>query len=385
MSSSRNNSGSRRGRQSCGEARTTTDGGTTREGQYLWKDKNCEVMLELVITELKAVEKSSWDPEINRKIGYLSKLWNIHGQLVKRTGVAVDPSSGQIDMMETWWSDRIAQVQPALDVDGITMVDQMQETQTAEQIVDLTSDQGCNRSIRSMSSSRRLRFLEIFYYISFDFKNLVLVFTDILVKPMNKDWGNGWKMIRGQIYHNEVSCRTLIRMSSEAFIRLCEVLQTKYGLQESNNIKVDESVAIFLILCGQTKFHYVLGAVVQLAVDYLRPRTTREFEAISNSLHGDKRYSPYFNGFVGALDGTHVPVMVTPGRDALRFVNRKGTASLNVLGIYIDFKEFDVGRDTTHSHSNVNNHSDDETYMKIVRDHIAEQIWTDKRHASRRL
>ena len=54
------------------------------------------------------VEKSFWDPEINSKIGYLPKLWNIHGQLVKRTGVAVDPSSGQIDMMETWWSDRIA-------------------------------------------------------------------------------------------------------------------------------------------------------------------------------------------------------------------------------------------------------------------------------------
>ena len=34
MSSSRNTSGSqRRGRQSSGEARTTTDGGTTREGQ----------------------------------------------------------------------------------------------------------------------------------------------------------------------------------------------------------------------------------------------------------------------------------------------------------------------------------------------------------------
>ncbi|CAF2062558.1 BnaC06g27320D [Brassica napus] len=158
MSSSRNTSGSRRGsrrgRQSCGEARTTTDGGTTREGQYLWKDKNCEVMLELVITELKA--------EINSKIGYLPKLWNIHGQLVKRTGVAVDPSSGQIDMIETWWSDRIAQVQPTLDVDGITMVDQMQETQTAEQIVDLTSDQGCNRSIRSMSSRRLPRRKTIF-------------------------------------------------------------------------------------------------------------------------------------------------------------------------------------------------------------------------------
>ncbi|KAG2249755.1 hypothetical protein Bca52824_089383 [Brassica carinata] len=586
MSSSRNTSGSqRRGRQSSGEARTTTDGGTTREGQYLWKDKNCEVMLELVIAELKADdyrsrmpdligEKISWDPEITSKIGYLRKLWNIHSQLVKRTGVAVDPSSGQIDMVETWWSDRIAQVQPTLDVDGITMVDQLQETQTAEPIVDLTSDQGCNRSIQSMSSRRlarrktsfetqvesgfqrvvdtRQEFLEelrsrkiqkitygdatsvleklpieqlgVFWwaankllkndadireafvkleneeikikymesllgidrhgspcnqvdllttsqnhfqsvrtggstaigantgggYMSFlgvhstaleeprreptsfelrilelrsrgiqnlnedELMELMLLEeeeflqrymhpileyykTNFFKQPMNKDWGNGWKLIRGQIYHNEVSCRTLIRM-------------------KSNNIKVDESVAIFLILCGQNdtqrdiglrfghaqeticrKFHYVLGAVVQLAVDYLRPRTTREFEAISNSLHGDKRYSPYFNGFVGALDGTHVPVMVTPGRDALRFVNRKGTASLNVLGIYIDFEEFDVGGDTTHSHSNVNNHSDDESdeqvnqntsagvYMKIVRDHIAEQIWTDKRHASRRL
>ncbi|CAN6933773.1 unnamed protein product [Brassica oleracea] len=74
---------------------------------------------------------------------------------------------------------------------------------------------------------------------------------------MNNVWGNGWKIIREQIYSNEISCRTLIRMSSEAFIRLCEVLEKKYGLQESLNIKVkardiiDESVAIFLVLCGQ--------------------------------------------------------------------------------------------------------------------------------------
>ncbi|CAH8283854.1 unnamed protein product [Eruca vesicaria subsp. sativa] len=123
--------------------------------------------------------------QITRKISYLRKLWNIHGQLVKRTGVVVDPSSGQTDMMQTWWSDRIVkplpfkdlldqvfsehdvdqdelylphmhgvqlqQVQPVSDVDGITM-SQMQETQTGETIVDLTNDQGCNRSIRSMSS-----------------------------------------------------------------------------------------------------------------------------------------------------------------------------------------------------------------------------------------
>ncbi|XP_024013274.1 uncharacterized protein LOC112087569 isoform X1 [Eutrema salsugineum] len=128
MSSSRNNSGTRRGgRQPNDEARTT------REGQYAWKDKNCQVMLELVIEELKADDyrsrmpdvaarrrienkyfelmgdKISWDPEINNKTGYLRKLWVINGQLINRTGVAVNPSTGQIDMTKMWWTDRIAE------------------------------------------------------------------------------------------------------------------------------------------------------------------------------------------------------------------------------------------------------------------------------------
>ncbi|KAH0897691.1 hypothetical protein HID58_047259 [Brassica napus] len=83
-------------------------------------------MLELVIAELRAGdyhsrmpdaaakkrienkyfelvgEKICWDPEITNKIGYLRKLWSINGQLIKRTGVAVDQSTGQIDMMQTW-------------------------------------------------------------------------------------------------------------------------------------------------------------------------------------------------------------------------------------------------------------------------------------------
>ncbi|CAN7030893.1 unnamed protein product [Brassica rapa subsp. trilocularis] len=133
MSTPRNQNGARRGRKSNNEARTTIDGETTREGQYLWKDKNCQVMLELVIAELRAGdyrsrmpdaaakkrieskyfelvgEKICWDPEITNKIGYLRKLWSINGQLMKRTGVAVDQSTRQIDMMQTWWADRIAE------------------------------------------------------------------------------------------------------------------------------------------------------------------------------------------------------------------------------------------------------------------------------------
>lgn len=70
-----------------------------------------------------------------------------------------------------------------------------------------------------------------------------------------------------------------------------------------------------------------------LVIDYLRPRTVQELTSISNHLHGDSRYWPFFNGFIGALDGTHVLVMVPPGRGGLQVFNIKGSVSLNVLAI----------------------------------------------------
>ncbi|KAG5389001.1 hypothetical protein IGI04_030542, partial [Brassica rapa subsp. trilocularis] len=221
MSTPRNQNGARRGRKSNNEARTTIDGETTREGQYLWKDKNCQVMLELVIAELRAGdyrsrmpdaaakkrieskyfelvgEKICWDPEITNKIGYLRKLWSINGQLMKRTGVAVDQSTRQIDMMQTWWADRIAenllacckkkplpfkdlldqifgehdveqderysphmlgqhiqQIQPSLPSNDDTVFDQMQEDESVEQIADATNDQGSQPPTRRTSARR---------------------------------------------------------------------------------------------------------------------------------------------------------------------------------------------------------------------------------------
>ncbi|KAG5389825.1 hypothetical protein IGI04_031366, partial [Brassica rapa subsp. trilocularis] len=229
MSTPRNQNGARRGRKSNNEARTTIDGETTREGHYLWKDKNCQVMLELVIAELRAGdyrsrmpnaaakkrienkyfelagEKICWDPEITNKICYLRKLWSINGQLMKRTGVAVDQSTGQIDMMQTWWADRIAeygnkgkfvsvlqknplpfkdlldqifgehdveqderysphmlgqhiqQIQPSLPSNDDTVFDQMQEDQSVEQIADATNDQGSQPPTRRTSARRPSR------------------------------------------------------------------------------------------------------------------------------------------------------------------------------------------------------------------------------------
>ena len=171
-------------------------------------------------------------------------------------------------------------------------------------------------------------------------------------EPVTQDIGSGWRMIQNQIYDNEIACQKLIWMSTVAFQRLCEILQERYSLQDTQNMSVDESVAIFLMICGQNdtqgdiglrfghaqeticrKFHEVFGAMECMAVDYIRPRTTQELEAIANRLQRDKRYCLYFSGFIGALDGTRIPVMMPPGQETIRFVNRKENASLNLLAM----------------------------------------------------
>ncbi|CAH8346631.1 unnamed protein product [Eruca vesicaria subsp. sativa] len=187
---------------------------------------NCQVMLELVIAELRAGDYRSrmpdaaakkrnenkylelvgenicWDPEITNKVGYFRKLWSINCQLMKRTGVAVDQSTGQIDMMQTWWADRISeygnkgkfvsvlqkkplpfkdlleqvfgehdvekddrysphmlgqhlqQTQTSLASNDDTVFDQMQEDQSVEPITDVPTNQGTQPAIRNILNCR---------------------------------------------------------------------------------------------------------------------------------------------------------------------------------------------------------------------------------------
>ncbi|CAH8310247.1 unnamed protein product [Eruca vesicaria subsp. sativa] len=91
MSTPKNQSGARHGRKSNNEARTTIDGETSSEGHYMWKDKNCQVMLELVIVELRAGDYRSRMSDAAAKKRIENKYFEL------------------IDMMQTWWADRIAE------------------------------------------------------------------------------------------------------------------------------------------------------------------------------------------------------------------------------------------------------------------------------------
>ncbi|XP_010485100.1 PREDICTED: uncharacterized protein LOC104763425 [Camelina sativa] len=52
--------------------------------------------------------------------------------------------------------------------------------------------------------------------------------------------------------------------------------------------------------------------------------------AVPTKIKDNTRFYPYFKDCVGAIDGTHIPAMIT-GQDSSSYRNRKGQLSQNVL------------------------------------------------------
>ena len=169
--------------------------------------------------------------------------------------------------------------------------------------------------------------------------------------PQRTDRGLGWRNIWHRLQEDDVACLQLLRMSLPCFTALCNILQTNYSLQPTSNISIEESVAIFLVICGHNevqrdvglrfgrnqetvmrKFSEVLTAIELLACDYIRTPTTQELQRIPERLLVDRVNYPYFSGCVGAMDGTHVCVKVTPELQGM-YWNRHDNASLNIMAI----------------------------------------------------
>jgi hypothetical protein len=111
-----------------------------------------------------------------------------------------------------------------------------------------------------------------------------------------------------------------------------------------------EMLAFFLFICGgresnrrgQTrfkhsgetisrKFHEVLNSTVAMAKDYLRP-TNPNFRTVHKRIRKDKRAYPHFKDGIGALDGTHIRVSLSP-EEQVKFIGKTGIPTQNVLAI----------------------------------------------------
>jgi len=78
------------------------------------------------------------------------------------------------------------------------------------------------------------------------------------------------------------------------------------------------------------KFNHVLDCVWRLANDIIKPKDS-EFGSVHPKL-GNHKYAPLFNNAIGAIDGTHIRVIV-PGNKQGPYFNRHNDKTQNVLAI----------------------------------------------------
>ncbi|XP_041993309.1 uncharacterized protein LOC121743961 isoform X1 [Salvia splendens] len=142
----------------------------------------------------------------------------------------------------------------------------------------------------------------------------------------------------------DADCLANLRMDRNTFGRLCRVLVERGGLRTGQCLGVEEQVAIFVgVLAHHTKNRVVRfnfqrsGATVSYyvnkvlgAVLNLHPVLLRKPTPVSDQCD-DYRWK-WFKGCLGALDGTHINVLVS-NSDKPRYRTRKGQIATNTLAV----------------------------------------------------
>ncbi|CAA0820171.1 Unknown protein, partial [Striga hermonthica] len=161
-------------------------------------------------------------------------------------------------------------------------------------------------------------------------------FSDRLLHQLN--------YMRRLVDVSDTTCLENLRMDRNSFGRLCYLLESSGGLRPSRNVAPSEQIAIFLSVLAHHKKN------VTLKLDFVRSGRTiskyfnRVLDAVIRvqwilAVHPkaveadcvDERWK-WFKGCLGALDGTYIDVRV-PSIDKARYRNRKGSVSVNVLGV----------------------------------------------------
>ena len=145
---------------------------------------------------------------------------------------------------------------------------------------------------------------------------------------------------------NRESCYKMFRMTPTLFYRLHEKLES-YGLKSTNKCSSIEALGMFLWMVGapqsvrqaedrferslgtvHNNFMKVLNCLCKLAAHIITPRDP-SFSQTHHRLQ-NPRFSPFFDNCIGAIDGTHVPVIVDKDL-TVQHMCRKNITTQNVM------------------------------------------------------
>ncbi|GLT83173.1 hypothetical protein SLE2022_014780 [Rubroshorea leprosula] len=140
--------------------------------------------------------------------------------------------------------------------------------------------------------------------------------------------------------------RYIIGTGPRAFLQFCDILEREGGLQPTRRATIEEQVAKTLYILaknaknrsiqfwfrrsGETTsrhFHSVLRAIIAVEEKFIKQPDGSQ---IPVEIMSSSRFYPYFKDCVGAIDGTHIRVKVSP-LDAPKYRGRKEYPTQNVL------------------------------------------------------
>ncbi|KAK9983014.1 hypothetical protein SO802_032539 [Lithocarpus litseifolius] len=167
-------------------------------------------------------------------------------------------------------------------------------------------------------------------------------------QPCRDSEQTGYIWLMDCLTGNETKCYEMFRMKPHVFLQLCNVLQHTYGLQHTRHIRLEESVGICLMILGQgacyrmvqerfqhsgetihRHFHRVLKRLNMMSMDIFKP-SDPTFSVVPRHIQKNSLYMPHFQDCIGAIDGTHIQVVVGDDKKAA-YYNRKGVTSFNVM------------------------------------------------------
>nr|GLL35702.1 uncharacterized protein LOC109187015 [Ipomoea trifida] len=139
----------------------------------------------------------------------------------------------------------------------------------------------------------------------------------------------GYNYIQNVLTEDSDNFQQVYRMYPNVFLKLCHIIRVKTFLKDTRYITVEEMVATVLLTVGQNSrychtcetfyrshfatsknFNKVLKALNTIAPEIMvKPSFT-----VPTRIRESTRFYPYFKDCVGAIDGIHIPAMVT-GRD----------------------------------------------------------------------
>lgn len=169
-------------------------------------------------------------------------------------------------------------------------------------------------------------------------------------EPCRTSAHTGYKWVMEVLNGHDKRCYEQFRMEKHVFRELLETLTQTYGLKEGKDVPLVEALAMFLYILGHAEgnrmtqerfqhsgetvsrwFGLVLDAVSRMSEKIISP-SDPQFRRVPDKIKNDTRYWPFFKDCIGAIDGTHVSVIV-PKEKQVPYFGRKGITTQNVMAV----------------------------------------------------